>query len=524
MERLEATTRMRGMRLTRSCSFAGEEEVNKQVERVVAELIARIWQREKSPEKDKGVYLLMLLQFSNMLPLSHPQIGELLKLIFHLSQTPQSEVFEMSKTGLFHLVNRFNYNQRKTTHHKNTPVRRSWEDFLKYKYLGGEGVDYSKVKLEKTEYHYYPIGEILAYDYTVLGSDPAAPTHANEVILQSLLEDEGWLRRFVGNCKEDKELKSDVAEDQSLLGFNFETISSNAHKLMHFVWDCNPEKTALFMGLLERYATYPLNFYSRLFRKIYRIAGPKVKEMGCRLTETLRKSDPEEMRLSCYMSCEMMLENPSHEMHRPYLDFLEECTKDDFNFVLLGFYGVFTSNFVLARENYRVVIDKLRQFRGAPRLRHLEMLNTYVLAQGRFAREAVVEATEMFLKDITEGGDEVSEAVVSMITECYVQAINLKNVGEWVDEPLEGLVREKKVYVLNDYVGYNNSAMLTELLQELMRRTRDEESRNVPNKLRLYTQIVCRIISNINIFRFNEYFYNLLKEPILFILDRPQPL
>ena len=224
------------------------------------------------------------------------------------------------------------------------------------------------------------------------------------------------------------------------------------------------------------------------------------------------------------MSCEMMLENPSHEMHRPYLDFLEECTKDDFNFVLLGFYGVFTSNFVLARENYRVVIDKLRQFRGAPRLRHLEMLNTYVLAQGRFAREAVVEATEMFLKDITEGGDEVSEAVVSMITECYVQAINLKNVGEWVDEPLEGLVREKKVYVLNDYVGYNNSAMLTELLQELMRRTRDEESRNVPNKLRLYTQIVCRIISNINIFRFNEYFYNLLKEPILFILDRPQPL
>lgn len=37
-------------------------------------------------EKDFGVYLLMLLMFSNSLPISHPLIGELIKLLFQLCQ------------------------------------------------------------------------------------------------------------------------------------------------------------------------------------------------------------------------------------------------------------------------------------------------------------------------------------------------------------------------------------------------------------------------------------------------------
>ena len=39
----------------------------------------------------------------------------------------------------------------------------------------------------------------------------------------------------------------------------------------------------------------------------------------------------------------------------------------------------------------------------------------------------------MILKGIEEGGNEISEAIVSMITECMVQAINLKNLDEWVE-------------------------------------------------------------------------------------------
>ena len=70
--------------------------------------------------------------------------------------------------------------------------------------------------------------------------------------------------------------------------------------------------------------------------------------------------------------------------------------------------------------------------KGAPRLRHLEVSNTYIIAQGRFARKAALEMHEMILKGIEEGGNEISEAIVSMITECMVQAINLKTLDEWV--------------------------------------------------------------------------------------------
>lgn len=55
-----------------------------------------------------------------------------------------------------------------------------------------------------------------------------------------------------------------------------------------------------------------------------------------------------------------------------------------------------------------------------------------MISQGRFARGAATEAAELLLKGISEGGDEISEAVVSMITECFVQAVNLKLLGEWV--------------------------------------------------------------------------------------------
>ena len=39
-----------------------------------------------------------------------------------------------------------------------------------------------------------------------------------------------------------------------------------------------------------------------------------------------------------------------------------------------------------------------------------------MIAQGRFARKAAVEMASLILKGIEEGGDEISEAIVSMIT------------------------------------------------------------------------------------------------------------
>lgn len=63
-------------------------------------------------EKDFNVNLLMLLLYSNSLHLKHPLISKIILLLTKLSQSTYSEVFEMSKVGFFHMVNRFNYNQR----------------------------------------------------------------------------------------------------------------------------------------------------------------------------------------------------------------------------------------------------------------------------------------------------------------------------------------------------------------------------------------------------------------------------
>ena len=59
----------RGLKLTRSCSFSQEVELPKQIERAVAYLIKKIEEGMPGLEKDFGVYLLMLLLYSNTLKL-----------------------------------------------------------------------------------------------------------------------------------------------------------------------------------------------------------------------------------------------------------------------------------------------------------------------------------------------------------------------------------------------------------------------------------------------------------------------
>lgn len=111
-----------------------------------------------------------------------------------------------------------------------------------------------------------------------------------------------------------------------------------------------------------------------------------------------------------------------------------------------------------------------------------------------------------------------------MITECFVQAVNLKIVNDWIEEPLPELVEKKKIFILNEYVGYNDEELLIVLLTELMKKAREEEDNIESTKLRIYSQIVRKILASITIFRFNNYFYKLLRELILFVLERPQSL
>jgi hypothetical protein len=53
--------------------------------------------------------------------------------------------------------------------------------------------------------------------------------------------------------------------------------------------------------------------------------------------------------------------------------------------------------------------------------------------------------------------------------------------------------------------------MLISLMSELMRKAKEEDESSTSSTLRLYSQIVRKILASINIYRFNEYFYKLLK-------------
>lgn len=55
----------RGLKLTRSCSFEHEVDMQKQLERAVSYLIRKIEEGMPGLEKDFGVYLLMVLLYSN---------------------------------------------------------------------------------------------------------------------------------------------------------------------------------------------------------------------------------------------------------------------------------------------------------------------------------------------------------------------------------------------------------------------------------------------------------------------------
>lgn len=155
-------------------------------------------------------------------------------------------------------------------------------------------------------------------------------TYENEKVLLSILEDEEGMYKFLKNCSLDPELKQSDQTENSLIVSeeNFKSVSAGAHKLMHFIWDCNPVKTPLFMGILERYSSSPLNFYNRMFRKIIRMSTNRTKEVCYSLANKLRVAEEQEMiRLSIYINCELFTRNPEHPSNQPFLDYLGECTK-----------------------------------------------------------------------------------------------------------------------------------------------------------------------------------------------------
>ena len=58
--------------------------------------------------------------------------------------------------------------------------------------------------------------------------------------------------KFLKNCAIDPELKqSDQIGDSLIVSEdNFKSVLGAAHKLMHFIWDSNPTKAPIFMGMI----------------------------------------------------------------------------------------------------------------------------------------------------------------------------------------------------------------------------------------------------------------------------------
>ena len=52
----------------------------------------------------------------------------------------------------------------------------------------------------------------------------------------------------------------------------------------------------------------------------------------------------------------------------------------------------------------------------------------------------------------------------------------------------------------------------------MMKKAREEEVSVESQKLRIHSQVVRKILASITIFRFNDYFYRLLKEIIFFVM------
>ena len=70
----------------------------------------------------------------------------------------------------------------------------------------------------------------------------------------------------------------------------------------------------------------------------------------------------------------------------------------------------------------------------------------------------------MLLQEINVGSDEVSDVIVTMIVNCFVIAINLKQSDPWVQETLFSLIRKKQIHKLNDWVGYEIDEALKNII------------------------------------------------------------
>jgi hypothetical protein len=122
----------------------------------------RIEINKKFIEKDATVLLLFLLCYGEFIPLVNPIYQEIIPLVFDVTLMDNQDLMNMGKSIIFRLLNRLIKKKQRIEVEVNRPVKRKFEEFLMFRFLGGrvlEGTREPTANLMtlKTENFYYPI-------------------------------------------------------------------------------------------------------------------------------------------------------------------------------------------------------------------------------------------------------------------------------------------------------------------------------------------------------------------------------
>ena len=91
--------------------------------------------------------------------------------------------------------------------------------------------------------------------------------------------------------------------------------------------------------------------------------------------------------MSLYISAELLAVLPTeHDFTQNFIKYLATCSNDIFDFSTHCFFQIFSKNFVLSSKIYSAFIKRFREEKGASRLRHLMIMNIFMMSQGRFSR------------------------------------------------------------------------------------------------------------------------------------------
>ena len=93
-----------------------------------------------------------------------------------------------------------------------------------------------------------------------------------------------------------------------------------------------------------------------------------------------------------------------------------------------------------------------------------------------------------------------------MIVSCFIIAINVQDLSDWVEGSPLMLLRQGKMFKINEWIAYEIDDSLKKILREIMDRINIEK--NIESKnLKIYSKIANKLLSSISVYRYNDSFF-----------------